>query len=66
VFIRHQGWGYPFTLDKSWFSLPKDPEMIWLPDGNKAFDREKHMTQSPKMMLAFVSNLHGFQIVDAL
>jgi hypothetical protein len=40
--------------------------MIWLPDGDEIIDREKHMIQSPKLMLPFVWNPHGFQVVDVM
>jgi hypothetical protein len=43
-----------------------DHEMIWLPDGDEVPDREKHMIQSPTLMLMFVWNPHGFQVVDAM
>jgi hypothetical protein len=43
-----------------------DYEMIWLPDGDEIPDREKHMIQSPKLMLTVVWNPHGFQVVDAV
>jgi hypothetical protein len=29
-------------------------------------DREKHMIQSPKLMLTFIWNPHGCQVVDAM
>jgi hypothetical protein len=41
-------------------------EMIWLPEGDDIPNREKHMIQSPKWMLMFVWNPHGFQVVDAM
>jgi hypothetical protein len=40
--------------------------MIWLPDGDEISDREKHKIQSLKLMLTFVWNPHGFQVVDAM
>jgi hypothetical protein len=40
--------------------------MIWLPDGDEVPDREKHMIQSPELMLMFVWNPDGFQVVDAM
>jgi hypothetical protein len=40
--------------------------MIWLPDGDEIPDREKRKIQSPKLMLTFVWNPHGFQVVDAM
>jgi hypothetical protein len=40
--------------------------MIWLPDGDEILDREKQMIQSSKLMLTFVRNPHGFQVVDTL
>jgi hypothetical protein len=40
--------------------------MIWLPDGGEGLDREKQMIQSPKSMLTFVWNPHGFQVVGAM
>jgi hypothetical protein len=43
-----------------------DHSMIWLPDGDEVPDREKHMIQSPKLMLTFVWNPHGLQVVDIM
>jgi hypothetical protein len=43
-----------------------DQKVIWLPDGDEVPDRENHMIESPKLMLTFVWNPHGFQIVDAI
>jgi hypothetical protein len=40
--------------------------MIWLPDGDEVSDREKQMIHSPKLMITFVWNPHGFQVVHAL
>jgi hypothetical protein len=40
--------------------------MIWLPDREEVLDREKHMIQSQKLMLTFLWNPHGFQIVDTM
>jgi hypothetical protein len=40
--------------------------MIWLLDGDEVLDREKRMIQSPKLMLTFVWNPHGFQVVDIM
>jgi hypothetical protein len=40
--------------------------MIRLPDGDEVPDRERHMIQSLKVMLTFVWNSHGFQVVDAM
>jgi hypothetical protein len=48
------------SLDRS------DHEIIWLPDGDKAPDREKHMIQSPKLMQTFLWNPDEFQVVDAM
>jgi hypothetical protein len=53
-------------VSESWFYLPADYEMIWLPDGDEVSDRENHMIQSLKLMLTFVWNPQGFQIVDAM
>jgi hypothetical protein len=39
-------------------------EMFWLPDGEDVPDWEIHTIQSPKLMLTFVWNPHGFHIVD--
>jgi hypothetical protein len=41
-------------------------EMIWLPDGNEVPDRKKHMIYSPKLVLMFACNPHGFQVVDSM
>jgi hypothetical protein len=61
---------YIFTLDESLFMVllvdRLDHETIWLPDGDEVPDREKHMIQSPKLMLAFAWNPHGFQVVDVM
>jgi hypothetical protein len=43
-----------------------DHEIIWLPDGDEVPDREKHMIHNPKLMLTFVWNPYGFQVVDAM
>jgi hypothetical protein len=43
-----------------------DHEMIWLPDGDNVVDQKKHITQSPKLMLQFVWNPYGLQVVDAM
>jgi hypothetical protein len=43
-----------------------DHEMIWLPDGDEVPDQEKHMIQSPKLILTFVCDPHGFQVVGAM
>jgi hypothetical protein len=40
--------------------------MIWLPDGDEVPDPEKHILPRPKLMLTFVWNPHGFQILDAM
>jgi hypothetical protein len=56
---------YSPLTSESWLSLSADHEMTWLPDGDEVPDREKHMIQSPKLMLTFVWNLHEFQVVDA-
>jgi hypothetical protein len=40
--------------------------MICLPDGDEVLNREKHMIQSPKLMLTFIWNPHGFQVVDVM
>jgi hypothetical protein len=40
--------------------------MIWLPDEDEIPDRKKHEIQSPKLMLTFVRNPHGFQVVDIM
>jgi hypothetical protein len=48
------------------YYLSTDHETIWLPDGDEISDREKHMVQSPKLMLTFVWNPHGLQVVDIM
>jgi hypothetical protein len=40
--------------------------MIWLPDGDEVPDQEKHMIQSPKLMLTLVWNPHGFHVAEAM
>jgi hypothetical protein len=40
--------------------------MIYLPDGDEVPNREKQVIQSPKLMLTFIWNLQGFQVVDAI
>jgi hypothetical protein len=53
-------------LNESWFYLSNDHEIIWLLAGMPVFDRERHMTQSLKLMFAVVWNPHEFHLVDAL
>jgi hypothetical protein len=38
--------------------------MIWLPNGDKISDWEKHMIQIAKLVSIFVWNPHEFQVVD--
>jgi hypothetical protein len=46
--------------------LATNYEMIWLQDGDEIRDREKPMVQSPKLMLPFVWNPRGLQVVDVM
>jgi hypothetical protein len=42
-----------------------DHEFIWLPRGEKVPERDRHMTQSNKSMIAAVWNLRRLQLVGA-
>jgi hypothetical protein len=61
-------WGSILILDESRVMVllvdKSDHEMGWLPDGDEVPDRENHTIQSPKLMLTFVWNPDGFQVVD--
>jgi hypothetical protein len=46
--------------------LPIGHNIIWLSNGDEIPDWKKHMIQSPKLMLMFVWNRHGFEVVDAM
>jgi hypothetical protein len=67
--IGHQGWGYISSFDE-WVMVllfdRSDPEIILLPNGDEVPDREKHLFQRPKLMLTFVWNPHGVQVVDGI
>jgi hypothetical protein len=54
------------TLDESWFYFSTDNERIWLTAEQLVPDRERHMAQSPKLMLTVAWNHSGFYVVAAL
>jgi hypothetical protein len=63
IFLQEQhgcSWRAFMALDKFWFCSRTDHERIWLTRGRTSRDREGHMIQSPKLMLAIVWGVLGF------
>jgi hypothetical protein len=58
-------WHSIITLDESWFYLCPDHELIWLAPGEMDPERERHMIQSPKSMIAVAWNTSGFHVLAA-
>jgi hypothetical protein len=54
------------TLDESWFYFTTEHELIWLPEGTEAPERERITVQSRKTMVAIVWNSTGFYQIVAL
>ena len=63
---QSRSWHDIVTLDESWFYFSTDHERMWLAPGETVPDRERHLIQSPKMMITIVWNPSGFHIVTAL
>jgi hypothetical protein len=61
-----RGWHNILTLDESWSYLFPDHERIWRTPEQPVPDRERHMTQSEKLMLTVAWNPLGFYVVTAL
>jgi hypothetical protein len=61
-----RSWHDIVTLDESRFYPNTDHEQIWLALGEAASDRERHMIQSPKLILTFVWGVTGFHVIRLL
>jgi hypothetical protein len=63
---ERRSWQNIVTLDKSWFYLHTDHELIWAQPDAKIPERERHTVQSHKVMLTIVWNPSGFHLVNIL
>jgi hypothetical protein len=63
--MTHQ-WHDIVTLDESWVCLDTEHELMCVPPGETAPDRERQTTQSPRLMLTMVWNPIGFHAVKSL
>jgi AraC-like DNA-binding protein len=61
-----RAWHDIVTLDESWFYFQTDHERIWLTPEQPVPDRERHMIQSPKIMLTVVWSPNGFCLLAVL
>jgi hypothetical protein len=57
------GWAGGF-LDTLYLSAER--ELIWLAPGETVPERERYMTQSPKLMAVVAWNITGFQVLATL
>jgi hypothetical protein len=54
------------TVDESRFCVSTEHEFVWLSQGEKVPEREKHPIQSKRFMLTIVWNPRGFSLIDVL
>jgi hypothetical protein len=59
-------WYDILTLNESWFYFTTNHELVWLPEGIEAPERERITVQSRKMMATIVWNPTGFYRIGAL
>jgi transposase len=64
--IKHHGWPFTITFDKSWFHLSPDHKQIWLRVEEQPPEKPKHAFHDPKMMATIVWNPLEFHLLDAL
>jgi hypothetical protein len=63
---RHQSWRYLLTGDESWFFSSTDYEQMWLPQGENAPTRARHVISTPKVMIIIFWSPLGFPVIGAL
>jgi hypothetical protein len=59
-------WHDTLTLDELWFYFSIEHGRIWLAPEEPVPDKERYMTQSPKLTLTVVWNPSGFHVLAAL
>jgi hypothetical protein len=67
--LQHQKnrvWYDIVILDESWFHFTTDHELIWLPEGTEAPERERINAQSRKIMVTIAWNPTRFYRIVAL
>jgi hypothetical protein len=62
---RHQSWRYFLSGDESWFFYLIEYEQMWLPQGEKAPTRARHIIAEPKVMIIIFWSPLGFPVIDA-
>jgi hypothetical protein len=63
---RHQSWRCFLTRDESWFFYSTDYEQMWLPRGEMAPTRARHIISTPKVLITIFWSPLGFAVIDAL
>jgi hypothetical protein len=61
---KHNGWQNFVTLDETWVYCHTECKSIWLSGDEKAPERERWLTASPKLILTVMWNPVGFHVVD--
>jgi hypothetical protein len=59
-------WQNIITLDKLWFYLCTNHELIWFAPGEMIYERESHMIQLPNIMIIVAWNRGEFYVLAAL
>jgi hypothetical protein len=63
---RHQSWPYFLTGDESWFFDSTDDEQLWLPRGEMAPTRARHIISTPRVIITILWSPLGFPVIDLL
>jgi hypothetical protein len=59
-------WHDIVTLDESWIYLFSEHDLMWTAPGEIVVDRERHIIQSPKLMLTVVWNPIEFHVTCSM
>jgi hypothetical protein len=62
---RYQSWRYFLTGDESWFFYSIEYIQMWLPQGEMAPTRARHIIAEPKVMIIIFWSPLGFPVIDA-
>jgi histone-lysine N-methyltransferase SETMAR len=63
---RHQSWRSFLTGDESWFFYSTDYEQMWLPRGEMAPTRARHIISRPKVLITIFWSPLSFPVIDVL
>jgi hypothetical protein len=59
-------WHDIVPLDELWIYLFSEHDLMWTAPGEMVVDMERHIVQSPKLMLTVVWNPIGFYVLKAV